>query len=250
MKKMLKYSLLLGVVAVLALGLAAFRPFGGDADDDGTSDYTETLAEVLGISAEKLQAAEQTAREAAIAQAVEEGTITQEQADAILEGDEGMFGGRGSMPGHPLKAGGRFAFGSADFAALLADELGITAEELEAAQQEAIDLLMAQAVEDGTLSQEAYDMMKARSGLQPYLDTAFEQAYQNAIDAALEAGAITAEQAELLLENMAAGEPGFGGLRIPGGHGPGKGFPHPNFGDGSEDGTSRFKSPVPESNQG
>lgn len=206
MKKKVKISLLLASILVMSLALMAFRPWGGDSDEDGISDYTDTLAEVLDMTVDDLEAAEQAAREAAIARAVADGNLTQEQADAILEGN---------FEGHAGRDGGRFAFGGADYEALLAEELGITVEDLEAARQEAMNILMAQVVEDGDITQEQADLMQARSSFQPYLDDAYQQAYQNAIDAALEAGAITDDQAELLSENLSLGGRGIGG---PGGH--------------------------------
>jgi hypothetical protein len=63
----------------------------------GGSDMQALLAEELGISVEELEAAQQAAFEAAVAIAVDEGKITQEQADQILEGDG--FHGRGFGPG-------------------------------------------------------------------------------------------------------------------------------------------------------
>jgi len=58
----------------------------------GNSDLQALLAEELGISIEELESAQQAAFEAAVAAAVDAGTITQEQADQILEG--GGFPGR------------------------------------------------------------------------------------------------------------------------------------------------------------
>jgi len=58
----------------------------------GSSDMQALLAEELGISVEELESAQQAAFEAAVAAAVDAGTITQEQADQILEG--GGFPGR------------------------------------------------------------------------------------------------------------------------------------------------------------
>ena len=46
-------------------------------------DQEKLLADALGISVEKLQAAEETAAKAELAQAVTDGRITQEQADQI-----------------------------------------------------------------------------------------------------------------------------------------------------------------------
>jgi len=76
-----------GVVgAVEAVKTWAHPGFGG-------SDMQALLAEELGISVEELESAQQAAFEAAVAAAVDAGTITQEQADQILEG--GGFPGRG-----------------------------------------------------------------------------------------------------------------------------------------------------------
>ena len=61
------------------------------AREDGTK--LPELIEELGLDAEEVKAEMQAAREAAIQQAVEDGTITQEQADELLSG-EGR-GGRG-----------------------------------------------------------------------------------------------------------------------------------------------------------
>jgi len=69
----------------------------------GSSDMQAFLAEELGISVEELESAQQAAFEAAVAAAVDAGTITQEQADQILEGG-GFLGrrfghGRGQFKG-------------------------------------------------------------------------------------------------------------------------------------------------------
>ena len=69
----------------------------------GASDMQALLAEALGISVEELEAAQQTAFEAYIAAAFDEGRITQEQADQILEADgypgRGFGHGRGRFKG-------------------------------------------------------------------------------------------------------------------------------------------------------
>ncbi|HID53892.1 MAG TPA: hypothetical protein EYP41_17875, partial [Anaerolineae bacterium] len=49
--------------------------------------YDQALADALGISVEDLLAARETAKATLIQQAVDEGKLTQEQADAILSGE-------------------------------------------------------------------------------------------------------------------------------------------------------------------
>ncbi|MBN1399462.1 MAG: hypothetical protein JXA74_01420, partial [Anaerolineae bacterium] len=68
------------------------------------------LAERAGVSLDDVQSAIETARQEvmrqALAQAVEDGRMTQEQADWILEGLEQGFGPRGGMMGRGTPHGG------------------------------------------------------------------------------------------------------------------------------------------------
>ena len=69
------------------------------AKEDGTR--LSELAEELGVPIEDVEAAVEAARAEAVAQAVEDGTITQEQADQILSGEfcnKGNRGNRGNGP--------------------------------------------------------------------------------------------------------------------------------------------------------
>ena len=202
MKKTIKTPMILLAITIISLGLMAFSPFGGDSDNDGINDYDAALAEALGISVEELQTAKETAHEAAIAQAVEDGTITQEQADAMADGGDKGRGGKG----------GRHVPGS-NYNALLAEALGITTEEIETAQQSVRETLVSERPDNsGT--------REARSSIQTYLEDAveqanlnelYQQAYQDAVEAALADEAITEDQAALLLENLPSFGHGFGG---------------------------------------
>ena len=134
----------------------------------GPIDYQQLLADALGITVEELQAAYETARTAAIEQAVEQGLITREQADEML-----VWGGMGR------KGFGFFGFrrgpkgmtgGTIDEEALLADALGITVEKLQAAREQANQAAIEQAVKEGIITQEQADEMTARKNLQAYLD--------------------------------------------------------------------------------
>lgn len=188
-------------VAIIGLTTAATYPQIAQAVDDtaateqaaAPTDVTrgmrgvrgvhgEALAEALGISVDELEAAQEEARAAALEQAVTDGELTQEQADRIAE----RSGGRG-MPG---------IYGSDE---LLAEALGISVDELEAAQAKVQADMLAQAVEDGRLTQEQADLMAARQAVQPYVQERLQSAYEEAVQAAVEAGAITQEQANALL---------------------------------------------------
>ena len=140
----------------------------------GTINYHALLAEALGITTDDLDAAYDTARTAATEQAVEEGLITRERADNML-----VWGGRG-MFGFSFKGMARMPrgvdTGVIDEHALLADALGITTERLTAAREQANEAALAQAVEQGIITQEQADRipsvtaMQIRKDLAGYLD--------------------------------------------------------------------------------
>jgi hypothetical protein len=178
-------------------------PMGGGANDT-------YLAEALGITADELQAAQQAANETAIDQALAQGLITQAQADALKE-RSGMFGRfDGRMPHGMFGLSGD----TVDMDALLADALGITSDELNAARVEAQDLALAAAIESGRITQEQADQMKARQALQTYmqeqgLGDQMRSLYENLVNQAVQAGVITQEQADAILSNSGR----FGGMR-------------------------------------
>jgi hypothetical protein len=157
--------------------------------------------------------------------------ISKEQADALKERADQRGGfGFGKMGDF-----GRIGGGEIDQAALLAEALDITVDELKTAHETAVANGLKQAVEDGNITQEQADMMQARMALRDYLDERIQGAYEDAVQAALADGAITQEQADQLLsqEQMFGrgfGGPGFGGPefggRGPRGHGGGRGHDH------------------------
>jgi hypothetical protein len=183
--------------------------FDGRFDFDGIrGDQGQALADALGIALEELQAAQEEARAAAIAQAVTDGLLTQEQADELLSG-EGRFRG--------------YHLGIGDSQEFLADALGISVEELQAAIDEVEAARLAAMVEAGIITQEQADMITAQRAVASYIDrealqATIQAAYEAAINQALEDGVITQEQADALLSNVANfglrgfGFPGFGGF--------------------------------------
>lgn len=174
-------------------------------------DRGELLAEALGISVEELQAAHEEVRAAAIEQALDEGLITEEQAEQLLEGTARL----GRLPGLIVDKDER-----------LAEALGISVEALQEARSEVRAARLEALVEAGVLTQEQADLMVARKAVQGYIDreglaATIQDAYEEAIEAALDAGAITQEQADQLLESP----PAFGPFRFGrGGHHHGPGF--------------------------
>ena len=136
--------------------------FGGEID------YQQLLADALGISVEALQAAYEAARVAAIEQAVDEGLLAQEQADEMLVW--GGWGRRGFDLFRFRRAHKGVASGTIDEEALLADALGITIDQLQAAREQANQAAITEAVEKGIITQEQADEMLARRNLQSYLE--------------------------------------------------------------------------------
>jgi hypothetical protein len=219
MKKLWTKILTLGgLVTLLALGVMAFAPTTSvvadtalslsDDDKDPSGNYIEALATALGISVDELEVAYQAAHEKAIQQALDNGFISQEQADRLLDSGRFGFHGRKSRIGW-----------SSDINDLLAAELGISTEELLSAQQKAATTLIEDAIASGDISEEDGELMMARQVVNGYFQDAMQAAYENAVQQALSDGSITQEQADNLLENLGADFRGFRG-RLGDGFGP------------------------------
>jgi hypothetical protein len=181
--------------------------FRGEAMGDFGDGEDQFLADALGITTDELQAAYEAAWTAAVQQAVDDGLITAAQAEALLN-NAGRFHG---------KFGLSFA-GGTDHNTFLADALGISVDELQAARLEAYQARLQAMVDAGYLSQEQADLMAAQKAVQAYVDrdsisSALQEAYEAAIDGALQAGAISQAQADQLRENM----PSFDRFGFPGG---------------------------------
>jgi hypothetical protein len=161
----------------------------------GAFDYQTLLAEALGISVSELESAQQAAHAAAIGDAVASGDLTQEQADLLLAR-------------HALRA-------IVDQQALAAEALGITVPQLQAYQEDG--LRMAEILAELGLSADEFQAAR-------------QAAYEAALAQAVADGVITQEQAEALQSGTFPGQGGFGGCEGMGGgrgrHGGGmRGFP-------------------------
>lgn len=179
--------------------------WGGHHGNGGSSSNNEALAEALGITVDELTAAKTEARTASINQAVADGLLTQEQADELL-----------------ANGGGRWSR-SSNYDAYLAEALGISEEELQAARTEVYTAQLAEMVAAGTITQEQADLMLAQKAVENYVDTealqaALQAAYADAVAQALADGVITEDQATQLLENQTFNFHGFGNGFGGGGH--------------------------------
>ncbi len=137
--------------------------------------------------------------------------------------------------------GGWFGKLGGDQDALVAEELGITVEKLQAARETARTRAMDQALADGQITQEQYDEYQTHEALQPYLDretlmaaalgisvdnlgdkslsewldelgldreafqTKLQEAHDAAVQQAVSDGVITQEQADALSDTMPFG---------------------------------------------
>lgn len=229
----MKKTIWLGILAVVVLaggiylGVSAVNPVSADTavtpqygmmqrgrggnfglGAGGVSD--DNLAAALGISVDELQTAYQAAFDKALEQAVAADLITQAQADAMKARGTANFG---------MHLGGWMAQGDVDFQALLADELGISVDELTAAEVKAQETGLADAVAAGTITQEQADLILGHRALrnsETYLNS-MTTAYQAAIQAVLADGTITQAQADALLNNLETngfmgGRGGMGGF--------------------------------------
>lgn len=229
-----------GVLAVRSVSAAALRQTSSDESGTKTQGKvgrgmgggvtSQQLADALGITVEQLNTAYQTANQAALDQAVQQGLITQAQADELqARGAAFPFGGRWS---------GWLSQNGIDYQALLADALGITVEQLNAAYLTAYNAAIDQAVADGRLTQEQADLMKGQYALKnnQNFQTAMKDAFEAAVNQAVTEGVITQAQADQILANQNdMGLHGFGGAGLGGdfGFGGGRGHHGGGFGRGS-----------------
>ena len=176
----------------------------------GMSGRDAALAQALGITEEALQTARTAAHKASIEQAVKDGQITQAQADALLSNT-------GRLRGMGIDLRGRDASSDVQLAAAL----GITVEQLQAAEEKAAAANLAQAVTDGKMTQAQADQVTAERALAKYI--ADKGLYKAAVDSAVKDGVITQAQADAILADAQDGpRGGFGGFGGPGGKGGGR----------------------------
>jgi len=171
---------LAAVAGIIALGASVLGGVAQAQEPDEESNwhelYEEALAEKLGVTVEELQAARKAARDEVIDDAVASGRITEEQAERLRNADFGDL-----RRGFGVRV--RHAIGNAIETA--AEILGLTAEEI---RQGFMDgkTLSDLAEEQGVTDLEAQLVAQLTADIQAKVDD----------------GSITQEQADRMLENL------------------------------------------------
>lgn len=204
-------------------------------------DFNGLLADELGITVEELDAAHETAREAAkaeIQEKIENGELPERGARDGFKGGQrerpdGFDGSEREMPAGREAPEGMEGMRDAagvmreymDPQAWTAEALGMTVEELEAAHEDGAT--MPELLEDAGLTGEEFQQ-------------AMQDAYDAALAQAVEDGVITQEQADMMKEMGLRGKRGPGGMPGRSGGPEGRG----GFGEGSD-----FDCPAPENGE-
>ena len=174
-------------------------------------DNDQALADALGIELAQLTTAQEEARIAIIDQLVADGVLTAEQGESL------------KSSGSSLRGISRYGIERDEF---LANALGISVDELDAAQLVVYEAELAARVAAGELTQAEADLKLAQKAAEGYIDTdsinaQVRASQEAAIAAALADGAITQEQADALLAYLDANPYQFNGFN---GHGGGRGL--------------------------
>ncbi len=172
---------ILGVAAVGAVAYAQDDGSGGPFDFGGR--FREAIAGILGITVEEYDAAVEKAQEQVVGEALEEGWLTEDQAERMRERMDQGFGPRGMDKGFIGPRGGFMGRGGESLIGMVAEELDMSVQDLmaelqdgktlaEVASQNGVDVQaiadaylaqleehLAQAVTDGKITQNQADWM-------------------------------------------------------------------------------------------
>ncbi|MGB9879614.1 MAG: hypothetical protein ACPLRM_02515 [Anaerolineae bacterium] len=216
------------VLGVTALGVVALAQWGSTETSGWNfrQKMHEAIASILGISVEKYDAAVESAKEQVLKQAVEEGWLTQKQADALKERFEMQWEGPWMGKGFRFWGGcGCGGPGGTSLFSIAADKLGMSLDDL---------------IEEFKQGKSISDVAKEK-GIDPQtIADEYLAKYKEKLDEAVKAERITQKQADLMLNQMkeavteqldaACGGCWAGGFMGRGGRGrfggfPGRGFP-------------------------
>jgi hypothetical protein len=176
--------------AVLAAAVGGGAAVAAAQDEEGRpSGFLEAVARHLGISSEKLEDAVKAASLEQVDAALEEGKITEEQADELREriesGEAGPLFGPGAFGFHGPGHG--FGHGLGDKLSATADYLGLSVEELR------------ERLTDG---RSLADIAEAEGKSVDGLEQAILAEARADLDEAVEAGRLTREHADEILQRL------------------------------------------------
>ena len=199
-RKKITFAAGTAAITLLVVGLGAAGAVAASSllsPSEGSKAIIDDAASQLGVEPSELSDALKEALKNRIDEAVEDGRLTEEQADELKERiDENEY----PLLGGPWKLGLRLAgpgldgfgpfehFAHFELLGAAADYLGISEDELR------------EALEDNTLAEMAEERGKTAAGLVQHLVAT----QTKRIDEAAEAGKITDEQATALKENLEA----------------------------------------------
>jgi len=241
MSRLWKVVGITALVAVLAVSAVALVSAQGPQTGTGNQGVNlwermhEAIAKALGITVEQYDSAVGTARDDVLKQAVEEGLLTQEQADRMLERDLDGFMFGGMMRGG--RSGGRgYGMGGSgsSLISVAAEKLGMTVEELVVeleADKTIADVAKTKGVELKTIV-DAYVALRGERLAEMVADGRITQA-----EADEKLAEMRTEAEEHLQEACPFGCDGACGEKMPGGFG-GGGRRGGNSGTGSSNGSS------------
>lgn len=172
------------ILGVAAIGTVAFAQEDGEGFPfDFGAKFREAIADALGITVDEYDAAVQEARDKVADEAVASGWLTEEQAAQMKERSALGFGPRGMGKGFMGPRGGFMGRGGDSIIGLIAEELGLSVQDLfaelqdgktlrELASEKGLDVEaitakhlaqleenLKQAVEDGKITQNQADWM-------------------------------------------------------------------------------------------
>ena len=192
---------LIAILGVAAIGTVAFAQEDGEGFPfDFGARFREAVAEALGITVDEYDAVVEEAKNKVADEAVAEGWLTEEQATRMKERTEPGLGPHGMGKGFVEPRGGFMGRGGDSIVGLIAEELGLTVQELfaelqdgktlgELASEKGLDVEaitakhlaqveenLNQAVEDGKITQNQADWMlqQAEERVPDMLDQTWE----------------------------------------------------------------------------
>ena len=200
---------ILGAVSLGAVAYAQDDGTGGPFDFDGR--FREAVAGILGISVDEYDAAVEQARDQVVDQALDEGWLTEEQAERMQERFEEGPGHRGMGGGFMRAPRGFMGHGDSSLVGVAAEALDMSVEDLHAQLMDGKSIAEV-AEAEGVDTQEIIDAYLAQ--------------LEESLTQSVEDGKITQNQADWMLEQAAERAPeqlenAFEG-RFPGGKRPGR----------------------------